>query len=210
MAACWSSYLELVSQAVAGSKIRIRWDDFKRTFLARFGAVISVMFAFWIISYVTTLLDEGPNGPALAGVIGFAMAFFFNAVPELLYQGHSRSFALLMDSARFMFRFPVVWLLPNVLFAALALWAAGLLQGISHPAEALIVFGSIFSAGGHRRDLRRHSALVPAARARRPALRDDLPRNPVPRARLGRRQHPPPGLPGQDARLTRGRGAEPE
>jgi hypothetical protein len=148
MAACWSSYLELVSQAVAGSKIRVRWDDFKRTFLARFGAVISVMFAFWIISYVTTLLTKGANGPALAGVIGFAMAFFFNAVPEMLYQGHSRSFALLMDSARFMFRFPVMWLLPNVLFAAVALWAAGLLQGISHPAEALIVFGSIFSAGG--------------------------------------------------------------
>ena len=35
MAACWSSYLELVSQAVAGSKIRIHWDDFKRTFSAR-------------------------------------------------------------------------------------------------------------------------------------------------------------------------------
>ena len=50
VAACWSSYLELVSQAVAGSKIRIRWDDFRRTFLARFWDVISVMFAFWIIS----------------------------------------------------------------------------------------------------------------------------------------------------------------
>ena len=148
MAACWSSYLELVSQAVAGSKIRLRWDDFKRTFLARFSDVISVMFAFWIISFLTTPLTKGANGPAVAGVLGFAMAFFFNAVPELLYQGHSRSFALLMDSGRFMFRFPVVWLLPNVLFAAVALWAAGLLQGISHPAEGLIVFGSIFSVGG--------------------------------------------------------------
>ena len=27
VAACWSSYLELLSQAVAGAKIRIRWDD---------------------------------------------------------------------------------------------------------------------------------------------------------------------------------------
>jgi len=147
VAACWSSYLDLISQAVAGSKIRLRWDDFKRTFLARFGDVISVMFAFWIISFLTRPLMQGPSGPAAAGVIGFAMAFFFNAVPELLYQGHSRSFALLLDSARFMFRFPVVWLLPNVLFAAGALWAAGLLQHISHPAEGLILFGSVFGAG---------------------------------------------------------------
>jgi hypothetical protein len=148
VAACWSSYLDLISQAVTGSKIRIRWDDFKRTFGARFWNVISVMFAFWIISFLTGPLTKGPSGPAAAGVIGFAMAFFFNAVPELLYQGQSRSFALLLDSARFMFRFPVVWLLPNLLFAALALWAAGLLQRISHPAEALILFGSIFSATG--------------------------------------------------------------
>jgi hypothetical protein len=148
MAACWSSYLDLISQAVAGSKIRIRWDDFKRTFLARFSDVISVMFAFWIISFLTTPLTQGPSGPAVAGIIGFATAFFFNAVPELLYQGHSRSFALLMDSGRFMFRFPVVWLLPNVVFAAVALWAAGLLQQISHPAEGLIVFGSVFSGAG--------------------------------------------------------------
>ena len=147
-AACWSSYLDLISQAVAGSKIRLRWDDFKRTFLARFWDVISVMFAFWIISLVTTPLTRGPSGRAAAGVIGFATAFFFNAVPEMLYQGRSRSFALLMDSARFMFRFPVVWLLPNVLFAAAALGAAGLLQQITQPAEALILFGAFFSGAG--------------------------------------------------------------
>jgi len=145
VAACWSSYLELLSQAVAGSKIHIRWGDFKRTFLARFWDVVSVMFAFWIISFVTTPLIRGPNGPATAAVIGFAMAFFFNAVPELLYQGNSRSFALLIDSARFMFRFPVAWLLPNVLFAALGLFAAGRLH-VKHPAELLILFGSTFSS----------------------------------------------------------------
>jgi hypothetical protein len=145
VAACWSSYLELLSQAVAGSQIRIRWDDFKRTFLARFWDVISVMFAFWIISFLTTPFVRGPNGPAAAAVIGFAIAFFFNAVPELLYQGSSRSFALLLDSARFMFRFPVVWLLPNLLFAALGLFAAGRLD-VKHPAELLILFGATFSS----------------------------------------------------------------
>jgi hypothetical protein len=145
MAACWSSYLELISQAVAGTKIRIRWDDFKRTFLVRFWDVISVMFAFWIISFLTTPLTRGANGPAAAGVIGFAMAFFFNPVPELLYQGSSRSFSLLLDSARFMFRFPVVWLLPNIVFAALGIAASGRVT-VNHPAELLILFGNTFSS----------------------------------------------------------------
>jgi hypothetical protein len=145
VAACWSSYLELISQAVAGSKIRIRWDDFKRTFFARFWDVISVMFAFWIISLLTSPLVRSPNGPAASAVIGFAMAFFFNAVPELLYQGQSRSFGLLMDSARFMFRFPVVWLLPNIVFATLGLVAAGRFD-VKHPAEVLILFGNTFSS----------------------------------------------------------------
>jgi hypothetical protein len=145
VAACWSSYLELISQAIAGSKIHIRWDDFKRTFFVRLWDVISVMFAFWIIALLTGPIVRGPNGPAAAAIIGFAMAFFFNAVPELLYQGSSRSFGLLMDSARFMFRFPVVWLLPNLVFAALALAASGRLD-VSHPAEVLILFGTTFGS----------------------------------------------------------------
>jgi hypothetical protein len=145
VAACWSSYLELISQAVAGVAIRIRWDDFKRTFLARLWDVISVMFAFWIIALLTGPFVRGPSGPAAAAIIGFAMAFFFNPVPELLYQGSSRSFGLLMDAARFMFRFPVVWLLPNLVFAALGLVASGRLD-VSHPAEVLILFGTTFSS----------------------------------------------------------------
>jgi hypothetical protein len=146
LAACWSSYLELISQVVAGGKIRLSWAEFKRTFGARFWDVISVMFAFWIISFLTGPLTSGTNGPALSAILGLAMAFFFNAVPELLYQGQSRSFALLMDSARFMFAHPVVWLLPNVVFAALALAATGDLRGLHHPAEALIAFGNTFSS----------------------------------------------------------------
>ena len=198
VAACWSSYLELLSQAVAGAKLRIRWDDFKRTFMVRFWDVISVMFAFWIISFVTGPFVRGPSGPAAAAIIGFAIAFFFNAVPELLYQGSSRSFALLLDSARFMFRFPVVWLLPNVLFAALGLFASGRLA-VQHPAELLILFGATFSSPmGVAGIFTGLPVLGRADRAVRAPLRDDLSRHPVPRARLGRRQHPLARLPGEE------------
>jgi len=144
-AACWSSYLELISQAVAGSSILLRWDDFKRTFGARFWDVISVMFAFFIISFLTRPLGNGPNGAATTAILGIAMAFFFNAVPELLYQGDTRSFALLLASARFMLANPVVWLLPNILFATAVMAAGGGLH-FEKPAEVLLAFGNTFSS----------------------------------------------------------------
>ncbi len=145
VAACWSSYLELISQAVSGARFRLDFEEFKRTFGARFWDVISVMFAFWLISLVSGLLTQGSHGPALSGVIGFAIAFFFNVVPELLYQGNSRSFALLQDSARFVMEHPVAWFTPNLVFATLALWAGGALS-VQHPVELLIVFGQTFSS----------------------------------------------------------------
>src|SRR5689334_2416306 len=124
-AACWSSYIVLISQAVAGGSIRLRWDELKSTFGARFWDVISVMFAFWIIGYLVRFVvgaasQTAPqaNPAALSAIFGIAMAFFFNAVPELLYQGNTRSFALLLSSARFMLANPVAWLLPNLVFAA--------------------------------------------------------------------------------------------
>ena len=45
-----SSYLSLVSLAVAGRKIG--FVDFRESFLAHFGDVISVMFATWVIQLV--------------------------------------------------------------------------------------------------------------------------------------------------------------
>ncbi|MGD0838255.1 MAG: hypothetical protein ABSB49_16580 [Polyangia bacterium] len=145
MAACWSSYLELAAQAVAGSRIRLSWPEFRRTFAARIWDVVSVMFAFWIISLLMGPALRGPDGERVAAVFGLAVAFFFNAVPELLYQGHSRSFALLLDSGRFMIAHPVVWLLPNLVFAALLLLPTGRLA-VARPAELLLVFANTFSS----------------------------------------------------------------
>jgi hypothetical protein len=145
VAACWSSYLELVSQAVAGGKIRLSWAEWRRTFVARFWDVISVMFAFWIISLLTGPLLRGPDGERVAAIFGIAVVFFFNTVPELLYQGQSRSFALLIASGRFMIAHPLVWLLPNLVFASLLLLPTGGLA-VSHPIELVLVFGNTFSS----------------------------------------------------------------
>jgi hypothetical protein len=151
-AACWSSYIELISQAVAGAAIHVRWAEFKATFGARFWDVISVMFAFWIIGYavraVVGAVGQGApqvNPAAVSAIFGIAMAFFFNAVPELLYQGNTRSFSLLMSSAKFMLANPIAWLLPNLVFAAAALAAGGGLH-FERPAEVLLAFGNTFSS----------------------------------------------------------------
>ena len=65
----------------------------------------------------------GDRGDAIAAIVGLAMAFFLNPVPELIYLGRSRSFDLLLESCRFVMANPVVWFLPNLIFAVLLLVA---------------------------------------------------------------------------------------
>lgn len=145
IAACFSSYLEILSQVLDSPRFRLNWEEFKRTFAARFWDVVSVLFALWMIELVTTPLMMGSHARAFTAILGFAIAFFFNAVPELLYQGNTRSVSLLVESGRFVMEHPVAWFLPNLLFAAVPLWASGSLN-VQHPAEFLILFGSFFSS----------------------------------------------------------------
>jgi hypothetical protein len=146
-AACLASYLHLLAQAVTGSKLRLA--DIKTGFAARFWDTVSVMFALWVVSLGTSVLvgGAGGNGPAVKAMVGIAMAFFLNALPELLYNGRVRSFALLLESARFVLANPVAWFLPNLVFAVILLGPTGALS-VSQPAELLLVFGSIFSITG--------------------------------------------------------------
>jgi hypothetical protein len=130
LAACFSSYIHLISHAVSGT--RVRFADLKASFRVRFWDVISVLFAFWIIHMILTYVigpAAGAKAPIVVALVGLAMAVFFNPVPELLYQGSSRSFQLLMESARFISQHGLEWLLPNVLFAVALLAPLGLLRG---------------------------------------------------------------------------------
>jgi hypothetical protein len=146
-AACGSGYLYLVLQAVRGLPVRL--DDLRRGFSALFGDVISVMFALWIISLFLGVFVQGAgeHGAAILAMIGLAMAFFLNPVPEMIYLGKSRSFALLLDSARFVFANPVAWFLPNLIFALIVLAPTGGLA-VSRPGELLLVFSQLFSPAG--------------------------------------------------------------
>lgn len=146
-AACMSGYLYLLSQAVQG--LKLHFNDFKRGFGALFWDVVSVMFALWIIGFLVSALvrGAGPNGPAIAAMVALAMAFFLNPAPEMIYLGASRSFDLLLQSARFVLANPVAWFLPNLIFALVLLAPTGALA-VGHPGELLLLFSQVFSLGG--------------------------------------------------------------
>ncbi len=151
-AACGSGYLYLLLQVVRG--LPVRFDDLRRGFSALFGDVISVMFALMIIGLLLGVFVQGAgqHGDAIVAMIGLAMAFFLNPLPEMIYLGKSRSFALLLDSSRFVFANPVAWFLPNLVFALIMLAPTGELA-VSRPGQLLLVFSELFSPTGVMRIL---------------------------------------------------------
>jgi hypothetical protein len=147
LAALISSYLHLLSAAVAGRRLALH--DLLPSFRARFWDVVSVLFAFWIIMRGLGLVtaNMGPKRDIVVALVGLAMAVFFNPVPELIYQGSSRSFALLGDSARFISAHWPEWLAPNIVLAAALLAPVGLLGGLGVGGSVLRI-QVVFSLGG--------------------------------------------------------------
>ena len=149
MAFLASSYLHLLSLAIAGRAIRLA--DIRESFGARFWDVVSVLFAFWIIDLIlgSLLSGAGERGAIVMVLAGLAMAVFFNPVPELIYlgQGRVRSFALLGESGRFISAHWPEWLGPNALIAAAILIPSGLMQGGPFAARVLSI-GALFSLHG--------------------------------------------------------------
>lgn len=143
--ACIASYLAGLSAAVRGEKLRL--DSLKITMNAFFD-VISVMFALWVINLGVAFLGKsaGTNGPAVVGVLGLAIAIFFNVTPELIYSSSNRSFALLKQSALFIMESPFAWFAPNLVFAVAFLAATGTLNA-SSPGELVLNIASLAQPG---------------------------------------------------------------
>jgi hypothetical protein len=144
-----SSYLHLLALAVADQRIRLA--DVRDSFGARFWDVVSVLFALWIIQLVVELAtgNMGDRGRIVGVLVELTMVVFFNAVPELIYlaRGQVRSFALLMESGRFISAHWPEWLGPTALMAAVVLAPFGVLQHGS-AAERLLSMQSLFSLDG--------------------------------------------------------------
>jgi hypothetical protein len=144
-----SSYLTLVALAVAGRKIG--FGDFRASFLAHFGDVISVMFATWIIQLAVSVVARsfGDRGTIIFVLVDLTMVVFFNPVPEMIYLGggRTRSFGLLMEAGRFITAHWPEWLAPSVVMAAVLLAPTGLIQH-GPLAMRLLAFQSLFSLDG--------------------------------------------------------------
>jgi hypothetical protein len=118
-AACVSSFLSVLAEAVAHERIRPR--DLGQTFGRYVSSIVGVMFIFWIIGLLLTLItQQNPGLGWLAIVINLGLFLLCNPLPELIYQGTRDGIALVDDAVQFMRENAVEWLVPmGVLFLPL-------------------------------------------------------------------------------------------
>lgn len=110
-AAAAGSYLFLLETSVLHRR-RVRLDDVTTSAGRYLWDVISVLFIFWIGSLLLSPFFKAI--PALALAVNLVVFVVFNPAPELVYQGHSRSLALLGDAVRFVFDNWPEWFIPQV------------------------------------------------------------------------------------------------
>jgi hypothetical protein len=116
-AACASSFLYLVEMIVRTNKVT--WEDFTRSFGVYLWDVVGVSFALWLFWFVATpFLHQLPQGHVAVVAIQLVLVVLFNAVPELIYLGHSGVLDLLSRSYQFIAANWVEWFPPNLLFIA--------------------------------------------------------------------------------------------
>jgi hypothetical protein len=127
ISACASSFLFLVEMIVRTN--RANWEDFTRGFGVYLWDVVGVSFALWLFWFVATpILQQVPQGHVAVLAINLVLLVLLNAVPELIYLGHSGLVDLLSRSYQFIANNWIEWFPPNLLLMAglYALWTAPL------------------------------------------------------------------------------------
>ncbi len=118
--ACLGSFLYLVEMIVRTNKVT--WEDFSRSFGVYLWDVVGISFVLWLFWFVVApLIAQSPQGPVIVVAINLVLLVLFNAVPELIYLGHSGAVALLSRSYEFIAANWIEWFPPNLLLMA-GLW----------------------------------------------------------------------------------------
>ncbi|MBI4517677.1 MAG: hypothetical protein HY699_17870 [Deltaproteobacteria bacterium] len=150
-AACVGSFLYLVEMMVRTSRVSL--DDFKRSFGVYLWEVMGVGFVFWLFfTFATPVLAALPNGMVILLCINLALFVFCNAVPELIYLGHSGSLALIVESYHFVLENWIEWFPANIAAAVLvyavnALPLDGVLTWVQTGLGALLVYFAMVMRG---------------------------------------------------------------
>lgn len=142
--ACASSFLYLVEMIVRTNKVT--WEDFTRSFGVYLWDVVGVSFVLWLFWFVATpVLQQLPQGHVAVLAINLVLVVLFNAVPELIYLGHSGVLDLLSRSYQFIAANWIEWFPPNLvlLVGLAALWRVPLGEGVL-PLVARVALVSLF------------------------------------------------------------------
>jgi hypothetical protein len=150
-ASCVGSFLYLVEMLVRTG--RVSWGDFRRSFGVYVWEVVGVSFVLWIVfALATPALRTIPQGPGMILALDLLIFVFFNAVPELIYLGHSSSLELLAESYTFITENWIEWFPASIAAAmVLALVASvplvGVLAWVQTAVVALLVYVAMIARG---------------------------------------------------------------
>lgn len=128
LAACLSSFLSVLAEAVAHE--RVRFGELGQTFGRFLWSIVGVLFIFWIIELLLTLITEQNPGLAwLAIAVNLGLFLLCNPIPELVYQSSRDGIGLVDEAVQFMRENAVEWLIP-VLLLFTPLFALGVREGL--------------------------------------------------------------------------------
>jgi len=122
-AACVSSFLSVLAEAVAHERIRLA--ELGQTFGRYLSSIAGVLFLFWIIGLLLALItQQNPSLGWLAIAINLVLFFLVNPLPELVYQSNRDGIGLVDEAVQFMRENAIEWLVP-VLILFTPLFALG-------------------------------------------------------------------------------------
>ena len=125
-AACFSSGLSLVEQAIRSRRVTLA--DIPASFTAYLGDVMTVLFFLWLGSLALSMVLPTLPLPVLL-LVWLAAFVFLNAVPELIYLGRHPAAEILVESYRFIGENWIEWFPPNVVLAVMLYGVASLPAG---------------------------------------------------------------------------------
>ncbi len=132
-AACVSSVLSVLSEAIAHERIRV--DELGAGFGRYVSSIAGVLFLFWVIELLLTLIvEQNPAMAWLGMVVNLGLFLLCNPLPELVYQGQRDGIGLVDEAVQFMRDNAVEWLVPIVILFV-PIFAIGLREGLTLMAQ---------------------------------------------------------------------------